>query len=55
VDGARVYAARFIETVLNSSWMMVLLLVPILPRTASYVRRPVRSSSGLGRALWPAS
>jgi ABC-2 type transport system permease protein len=30
VDGLRVYSARFIESVLNSSWMMVLLLLPIL-------------------------
>jgi ABC-2 type transport system permease protein len=30
VDGLRVYAARLIETLANSSWMMVLLLVPIL-------------------------
>jgi ABC-2 type transport system permease protein len=30
VDGLRFYAARFIETTINSSWMMVLLLVPIL-------------------------
>jgi ABC-2 type transport system permease protein len=30
VDGLRVYAARLSETLANSSWMMVLLLVPIL-------------------------
>ncbi|HSJ14222.1 MAG TPA: hypothetical protein VK939_07395 [Longimicrobiales bacterium] len=30
VDSARIYAARFLETVLNSSWMVVLMLVPIL-------------------------
>jgi ABC-2 type transport system permease protein len=30
VDGLRVYAARFIETIINSSWMMVLVLAPIL-------------------------
>jgi ABC-2 type transport system permease protein len=30
VDGLRVYAARLVETVANSSWMMVLLLAPIL-------------------------
>ncbi|MGH7447541.1 MAG: putative ABC transporter permease subunit, partial [Longimicrobiales bacterium] len=30
VDGARVYAARFIETLTNSSWMMVIVLLPIL-------------------------
>jgi len=30
VDGLRVYSARFIESVVNSSWMMVLVLVPIL-------------------------
>jgi ABC-2 type transport system permease protein len=30
VDGLRVYAARLIETLVNSSWMMVLLLVPVL-------------------------
>jgi ABC-2 type transport system permease protein len=30
VDGLRVYAARLAETVANSSWMMVLLLAPIL-------------------------
>jgi ABC-2 type transport system permease protein len=30
VDGVRLYAARLIETTLNSSWMMVLVLVPIL-------------------------
>ena len=30
VDSARVYAARFLETAVNSSWMMVLILVPIL-------------------------
>jgi hypothetical protein len=38
VDGLRVYAARFIETLINSSWMMVLVLLPILAR----VRRVVR-------------
>ena len=30
VDGVRVYGARLLETALNSSWMMVLVLVPIL-------------------------
>jgi ABC-2 type transport system permease protein len=30
VDGLRVYSARFIETIVNSSWMVVLILVPIL-------------------------
>ena len=30
VESVRVYAARFIETLLNSSWMMVLVLMPIL-------------------------
>lgn len=30
VDSARVYAARFVESAVNSSWMMVLILVPIL-------------------------
>jgi ABC-2 type transport system permease protein len=30
VDGLRVYSARFIESLVNSSWMMVLVLVPIL-------------------------
>ena len=30
VDEVRLYAARLIETTLNSSWMMVLVLVPIL-------------------------
>jgi ABC-2 type transport system permease protein len=30
VDGLRVYAARFIETLVNSSWMMVIVLLPIL-------------------------
>lgn len=30
VDGLRVYTARFIETIINSSWMMVLVLLPIL-------------------------
>ncbi|HEX6307008.1 MAG TPA: hypothetical protein VFZ69_02405 [Longimicrobiales bacterium] len=30
VDGLRVYTARFIETLLNSSWMMVVVLLPIL-------------------------
>jgi ABC-2 type transport system permease protein len=30
VDGLRVYTARLLETAVNSSWMMVLLLVPIL-------------------------
>jgi ABC-2 type transport system permease protein len=30
VDGLRVYSARFIETIVNSSWMMVLVLIPIL-------------------------
>jgi ABC-2 type transport system permease protein len=30
VDGLRVYAARFIETLVNSSWMVVLILIPIL-------------------------
>jgi ABC-2 type transport system permease protein len=30
VDGLRVYAARLVETLANSSWMMALLLVPIL-------------------------
>ena len=30
VDSLRVYSARFIETMINSSWMMVLVLIPIL-------------------------
>jgi ABC-2 type transport system permease protein len=30
VDGFRVYTARFIETIVNSSWMVVLILLPIL-------------------------
>jgi ABC-2 type transport system permease protein len=30
VDSVRVYAARFIETVVNSSWMMLIVLLPIL-------------------------
>ena len=30
VDGIRVYTARFIETLTNSSWMMVIVLLPIL-------------------------
>jgi ABC-2 type transport system permease protein len=30
VESARVYAARFIETVVNSSWMMLIVLLPIL-------------------------
>ena len=30
VDSLRVYSARFIETIVNSSWMMVLVLIPIL-------------------------
>jgi ABC-2 type transport system permease protein len=30
IDGLRVYSARFVESVLNSSWMMVLVLLPIL-------------------------
>jgi ABC-2 type transport system permease protein len=30
VDGMRVYTARFIETLTNSSWMMVIVLLPIL-------------------------
>ena len=30
VDGMRVYTARFIETLMNSSWMMVIVLLPIL-------------------------
>jgi ABC-2 type transport system permease protein len=30
VDALRLYAARFIETAINSSWMMVLLLLPVL-------------------------
>jgi ABC-2 type transport system permease protein len=30
VDSLRVYSARFIETAINSSWMMVLVLVPVL-------------------------
>jgi ABC-2 type transport system permease protein len=30
VDDLRVYAARFIETIVNSSWMVVLILLPIL-------------------------
>lgn len=30
VDGLRIYAARFIETITNSSWMMVIVLLPIL-------------------------
>jgi ABC-2 type transport system permease protein len=30
VDGLRVYTARFIETTVNSSWMVVLILLPIL-------------------------
>ena len=30
VESARVYAARFLETAVNSSWMVVLMLIPIL-------------------------
>jgi ABC-2 type transport system permease protein len=30
VDGLRVYSARFIESTISSSWMMVLVLLPIL-------------------------
>jgi len=30
IDGIRVYTARFIETLMNSSWMMVIVLLPIL-------------------------
>jgi ABC-2 type transport system permease protein len=30
VDSLRVYTARFIETIVNSSWMMVIVLLPIL-------------------------
>jgi ABC-2 type transport system permease protein len=30
VDGLRIYTARFIETIVNSSWMVVLILMPIL-------------------------
>lgn len=30
VDGLRVYTARFIETLTNSSWMMLIVLLPIL-------------------------
>ncbi|CAN5893071.1 hypothetical protein BH23GEM9_BH23GEM9_02410 [soil metagenome] len=30
VDSLRVYTARFIETLINSSWMMLILLMPIL-------------------------
>ena len=30
VDGLRIYAARLLETMINSSWMMVLVLMPIL-------------------------
>jgi ABC-2 type transport system permease protein len=30
VDSLRVYAARFIETMINSSWMMALVLLPVL-------------------------
>jgi ABC-2 type transport system permease protein len=30
VDSLRVYSARFIETMMNSSWMMVLVLLPVL-------------------------
>jgi ABC-2 type transport system permease protein len=30
VDSVRVYSARFIETIVNSSWMMVLVLLPVL-------------------------
>jgi ABC-2 type transport system permease protein len=30
VDGLRVYTARFVETMVNSSWVVILVLVPIL-------------------------
>ncbi|MEX0907786.1 MAG: hypothetical protein WD054_05605, partial [Gemmatimonadota bacterium] len=30
VDGLRIYTARFIETAVNSSWMMLIVLMPIL-------------------------
>src|SRR5690606_28292402 len=30
VDGLRVYTARFVETLTNSSWMMLVVLMPIL-------------------------
>lgn len=30
VDGFRIYTARFIETTINSSWMMVIVLLPVL-------------------------
>jgi ABC-2 type transport system permease protein len=42
VDGVRVYAARLIETLVNSSWMMVLLLMPVLTAFAlSYDAGPL--------------
>ncbi len=30
VDSLRVYSSRFLETVVNSSWMMLLVLIPVL-------------------------
>ncbi|HSJ25581.1 MAG TPA: hypothetical protein VK929_12980 [Longimicrobiales bacterium] len=30
VDELRIYTARFVETIINSSWMVVLILIPIL-------------------------
>src|SRR5688500_12918576 len=30
LDGVRVYTARFTETIINSSWMMLLMLAPII-------------------------
>jgi ABC-2 type transport system permease protein len=42
VDPLRVYAARFIESAVNSSWMMVLVLLPILGAYgAAYGFRPL--------------
>jgi ABC-2 type transport system permease protein len=42
VDPLRVYAARFVESAVNSSWMMVLVLLPILAAYgATYGFRPL--------------
>jgi ABC-2 type transport system permease protein len=41
LDPLRVYGARFLETLIHSSWMIVLVLVPVLAAYATVFRAPL--------------
>jgi len=42
VDPLRVYGARFLETLIHSSWMIVLVLIPVLAAYATVFDAPAR-------------